>query len=336
MKHITSNWKKILIAIVTLLILCISIQLMVSRNSAGKSDEKVASGLVNKKSDTEWVAPPLYDSTTTEEEKKMVIYGRNLIAHTAKYFGPNGTISQTTNGMNCENCHLDAGTRIGSDFAGVYSCYPVFSGRSNKMVSIYGRINSCFERSLNGKAPDSNSYEMRSLYAYLKRLGKDVPKGKKPYGAGIPKIPLLARTADRVKGRLVYINTCKTCHGANGQGVLNGEGTEYTYPPLWGVHSYNDGAGLYHLSLFAGFVKSNMPFGQASYKHAILTDDQAWDVAAFVNSQGRPRFSHNNDWADISKKSFDEPFGPYEDTFSENQHKYGPFQAIVKASNQKK
>lgn len=323
--------------IVILLIFAISIELIVSRNFTGKSDKKVASDLVNKNSDSEWVVPPLYDSTTTGKEKKMVMYGRDLIVHTAKYFGPKGIISQTTNGMNCENCHLDAGTRIGgSDFASVYSCYPVFSARSNKMLTIYTRINGCFERSLNGKAPDSNSYEMRSLYVYMKRLGKEVPKGKKAYEPGIPNVPLLARTADPEKGRLIYINTCKTCHGANGQGVLNGEGTEYTYPPLWGRHSYNDGAGLYRLSQFARFVKNNMPFRQASYKHTILTDEQAWDVAAFVNSQGRPHFNDNKDWPDISKKSFDEPFGPYEDTFSENQHKYGPFQAIVKASDHKK
>jgi thiosulfate dehydrogenase len=38
-------------------------------------------------------------------------YGRNLIAHTAQYLGPKGSVAAITNGMNCQNCHLDAGTK---------------------------------------------------------------------------------------------------------------------------------------------------------------------------------------------------------------------------------
>ena len=56
----------------------------------------------------------------------------------------------------------------------------------------------------------------------------------------------------------------------------------------------------------------------------------AWEVAAFVNSQSRPHLDQSKEWSDISKKSFDEPFGPYKDALSEKQHKYGPFQPVVK------
>src|SRR5262245_19493865 len=53
-----------------------------------------------------WTAP---DSTTIPkgEEGKMISYGHTLMIHTSKYFGPHGTISQSTNGLNCQNCHLD-------------------------------------------------------------------------------------------------------------------------------------------------------------------------------------------------------------------------------------
>jgi len=44
--------------------------------------------------------------------KQEVEYGKDLIAHTAKYLGPNGSVKQITNGMNCNNCHLDAGTKV--------------------------------------------------------------------------------------------------------------------------------------------------------------------------------------------------------------------------------
>src|SRR6185312_8971469 len=98
----------------------------------------------------------------------------------------------------------------------------------------------------------------------------------------------------------------------------------YAFPPLWGKNSYNDGAGLYRLSSFTDFVKSNMPFG-TSWQHPILTDAQAWDVAAYVNSQPRPHKDQSMDWKNIAEKPIDFPSGPYADSFSEKQHKYGPF-----------
>ncbi|MEO5649137.1 MAG: cytochrome C, partial [Ginsengibacter sp.] len=107
---------------------------------------------------------------------------------------------------------------------------------------------------------------------------------------------------------------------------------EYVYPPLWGTNSYNTGAGIYQISRFAGYIKNNMPFG-ATYKNAQLTNEQAWDVAAFVNSQPRPIKNLKMDWPDISTKPFDYPAGPYSDSFSESQHKYGPYQAIVQTKN---
>jgi len=91
------------------------------------------------------------------------------------------------------------------------------------------------------------------------------------------------------------------------------------------------GAGLYRLTRFAGYVKYNMPFGTATHDNPQLTDEETWDVAAFVNSQPRPKKPFPKDWPDITKKAVDYPFGPYTDTFSEQQHKYGPFCPIKKA-----
>ena len=74
-----------------------------------------------------------------------------------------------------------------------------------------------------------------------------------------------------------------------------------------------------------------MPFG-TSYKKPYLSNEQAWDVAAYINSRPRPAFKElQKDWPDISGKSVDYPFGPYIDSFSESQHKYGPFNPIVSA-----
>ena len=43
------------------------------------------------------------------EEQEKVKYGRELIAHTADFLGPNGSVKHISNGMNGQNCHLKAG-----------------------------------------------------------------------------------------------------------------------------------------------------------------------------------------------------------------------------------
>lgn len=277
-----------------------------------------------------WVAPNLnLDHEPVGEAREQLVYGYELISHTARYFGPSGSVLQTTNGMNCQNCHLDAGTKPwGNNYGGVFSTYPKFRDRSGMVETISKRVNDCFERSLNGKALDTNSKEMLAMVAYIQWLGQNVKKGEKPVGSGIRELPYPDRAADPAKGQQVYTAKCQSCHGENGEGVPAENKTEFTYPPLWGEHSYNNGAGLYRLSRFAGYVKDNMPFNQPA---SALTSAEAWDVAAFVNSRPRPVKDLGNDWPDISKKPVDHPFGPYADGFSEQQHKFGPFQPIVDA-----
>lgn len=279
--------------------------------------------------DNSWKAP---DESTLPSGKtgEEILYGKELIAHTAKYLGPKGSVAHMSNGMNCQNCHNEGGTKaFAYNFAAVKSTYPQFKARSNSFVSIAGRINGCFQRSLNGTKLDTTSKEMLAMIAYMKWLGKDVAKGVKPKNSGIMKLAFLDRAADPLKGKAVYATNCVSCHGKNGEGVLVASGTEYTYPPLWGKESYNDGAGLFRISNFAGFVKNNMPFG-ATYQHPVLSDVEAWDVGAFVNSQPRLHKDQKADWKNLSKKPIDFPFGPYTDKFSEEQHKYGPFNEIAK------
>lgn len=280
-----------------------------------------------------WVAPSLYlDRELEGAERELVIYGQNLVAYTAEYFGPRGSVKAITNGMNCQNCHLQAGRKAwGNNFGAVNSTYPKWRDRSGSVETIPKRVNDCFERSLNGVAVDSNSREMRAIVAYIQWLGQKVEKGQKPSGSGITELPYLNRAADPERGALVYSAKCQSCHGANGEGVANPDEIGYAYPPLWGPFSYNDGAGLYRLSRFAGYVKDNMPFNQATHHSPALSNEEAWDVAAFVNSRPRPSKDLSGDWPNISKKPIDHPFGPYDDGFTEQQHKFGPFEPILAA-----
>jgi thiosulfate dehydrogenase len=144
------------------------------------------------------------------------------------------------------------------------------------------------------------------------------------------------RAADVEKGKAIFLSKCQSCHGADGQGTWNHDSSFYLYPPLWGPNSYNVSAGLFRLSRFAAYVKYNMPFGSSSHAAPQLTDEEAWDVAAFVNSQPRPDKMFAYDWPKKETKPVDYPFGPYADGFSEKQHKYGPFMPIKEARENKK
>lgn len=274
----------------------------------------------------EWTAPNSFNIPPTTEGT-LIRYGKELISNTSYYLGPKGKVAKISNGMNCQNCHLNAGTKyLGNNYSAVYSTYPRFRARSGQIETIYQRVNDCLERSLNGNPLDTNSREMKAIEAYIKWLGTNVPKKITPTGAGITNLPFLNRAASPEIGEAVYMQKCQRCHGIKGEGVLNIDSLTYQYPPLWGKYSYNNGAGLFRLSRFAGYVYNNMPFDIGTNKLAEpLTQQEAWDVAAYVNSQPRPKKVFKHDWPDITKKPVDHPFGPYADSFSEIEHKFGPF-----------
>jgi thiosulfate dehydrogenase len=275
-------------------------------------------------------SPPDSLTIPNTEAGDLIRYGRELVAHTSVYLGPSGTVASITNGMNCQNCHLNSGKKIfGNNYSAVASTYPKFRARSGTIETIEKRVNDCIERSLDGKPLHPASKELKAFVAYISWVGKDVEKGITPPGAGLWNLPPLDRAASPEKGKKIFLRHCVLCHGKDGQGVKHDARSEWKYPPLWGPLSYNTGAGLFRLSRLAGYVKANMPNG-ASFDNPILTDEEAWDVAAFVNSMPRPHKVFAADWPDISSKPFDHPFGPYADNFSEKQHKFGPFHEIKK------
>ena len=323
MNNLKQNW--IIYSITIVLLLVISNQIIEFVNRPKKEIPALMS--------EGWTAPSLFtDRSVQGEERALVIYGEDLIANTSKYLGPNGSVAHITNGMNCQNCHLNAGRKTwGNNYGAVAANYPKFRERSGSIETVYKRVSDCMERSLNGSTLDSNSREMKAMIAYIKWVGYTVPKDSTPKGAGIKAPEYLDRAASPEKGLIVYTAKCQSCHGANGEGLMAADAKSYTYPPLWGEHSYNIGAGLFRLSRFAGYVRDNMPFNQATHRNPALTDEESWDVAAFVNSRPRPSKDLSKDWPNISKKPIDHPFGPYTDGFTEEQHKFGPFKPIIEA-----
>ena len=308
-------------------LLFITITIVVTRGVIGAMNEPPLPVYASPNAD-HWVAPSLYIDGTEGFDRTELIYGEELIAHTSRYFGPNGNIAHISNGMNCQNCHLQAGTKAwGNNYGAVYSTYPKFRARSGSVESISKRVNDCFNRSLNGEAIDTAGKEMKAMIAYISWLGRGINRGVKPVGSGITELPLLDRAANPATGAMLYTTKCESCHGPHGEGVRTSTG--YLYPPLWGVNSFNNGAGLLRLSKLAGFIRDNMPYNIATHESPVLSDAEAWDVAAFICTQGRPQKDLHNDWPNISKKPFDHPFGPYADGFSEREHQLGPYQGIL-------
>lgn len=274
------------------------------------------------------IAPDIYELSNSEADN-LIRYGKDLIDNTSKYFGPHGSIAAITNGLNCQNCHRESGTKFfTNNFFAVASTYPKFRERSGRLESVEWRVNECMQRSLNGEPLDSLSKEMKAMVAYIKWIGKNVKKNAKVEQAQNKEVAFLKRAANPERGADIYISKCTSCHGANGEGVLISGA--YVNPPLWGEHSYAVSAGMYRLTKLASFIKNNMPSG-ATYENPQLNDDEAWDVAAFINSQPHPTKMFASDWPVLKSKPVDYPFGPYADVFSEKQHKYGPYDPIKKS-----
>lgn len=194
--------------------------------------------------------------------------------------------------MNCTSCHLNSGTRqFAGPWVGVTARFPQYRSRSAKVDTLADRVNDCFERSLNGKRLPEQSPVMTDIVSYMTWLSKGYAIGQDVEGSGMPKL-VLTRSPDLKKGQLVYMNKCASCHQPSGEGVYTENG-RVVFPALWGKKSFNIGAGMARLHTAAGFVKKNMPLGQGDS----LSDDEAWDVAAYFSQQQRPDFKKKvNDW----------------------------------------
>lgn len=271
--------------------------------------------------------------------------GRDLITATYAHMGPE--VPDTAkrfagNNLACSNCHLEAGTKkFGLPIFGLFGLFPQYSARLGAEITIEDRVNSCMVRSMNGRELPADSAEMQAMVAYIKFLSSGVAPGQILPGLGAGAMPELKRAADPARGKTVYVNSCQACHNTDGSGIRRSLPTTdlgYMMPPLWGPDSFNDGAGMARLITAANFLHFNMPHG-ADYLNPQLSVEQAWDVAAFIISQPRPRKAGlDKDFPDLLRKPVDTPYGPYADGFSERQHKYGPFApiraAIAKAKKQ--
>jgi thiosulfate dehydrogenase len=278
-----------------------------------------------------WSVPDI-DALPDDPWGRTVRHGRDLIAQTAAAIGPevaDPARRLSGNNLNCQSCHLQAGTQqFGLPLVGVFADFPQYRGRSGRVNTLEDRVNGCMTRSMNGKALPEGGEDMVAIVAYLKFLSSGRPVGAPTEGRGSVRLADLARAADPVRGKAVYAQHCAVCHGSDGAGQRAGRAGDakgYTYPPLWGADSYNNGAGMGRVTTAAGFIRSNMPLG-TRWQAPVLSEEQAFDVAAYINSQPRPqRAGLERDYPRLEEKPVDAPYGPYADDFSSEQHRFGPF-----------
>lgn len=282
----------------------------------------------------EWTVPDV-DKLPDDPWGWMVRMGRDLTVETYKHIGPEAADSTKRfagSNMSCQSCHLEAGTKqYGLPFVGVFADFPQYRAREGEVGTLEDRINGCMTRSLNGRPLPVDSDEMKAFVAYIKFLSTGRPIGGKTPGRGSGEMAELTRAADPKAGAQVFSEKCAACHGADGQGKrvgTVGDAKGYEFPPLWGAGSFNNGAGMGRLISAANFIRSNMPNG-TTHDQPLLTPEQAWDVAAYVESMDRPQKKDvDKDYPIGTEKAVDAGYGPYVDGLPQDQHKYGPFHPI--------
>jgi thiosulfate dehydrogenase len=245
---------------------------------------------------TAWELPknPLTDPTLDDSRlAKEIRSGFQIFTNT-----PGDAARFTPGRMSCSNCHLNAGQREKSlPIVGIVGMFPEYNRRSGRLFSLGDRIVDCFLRSQNATGrrevdagadlPTLSSKEVLAVSAYLTWLSKGYEVGSNPPWRGQNVIPAASlvpiENLDPGKGEAIFVERCTSCHGTDGQGVAVGDKRP---GPLWGPNSWNDGAGAARVYTLAGIIRFSMPY----LSPGSLNDEEAQQLAAFINSKPRPSY----------------------------------------------
>ena len=230
-------------------------------------------------------APTIDDLLAAEkmhpELKSVILKGHDLFMNTQQLRGKN-----VFNDLNCRSCHMGEGRMA---FSGpiwpAMTQLPNYRPKNRHVNNLEERIAGCFAYSMNGIPPEYGSDTMIALATYHQWLAKgaQVYESRPIHGRGFAGLKEPALEPDYARGEAVYQQYCTTCHGADGQGMRVDD--QYTFPPVWGDRSYNWGAGISRIFTAAAYIQWNMPLGQPGK----LTDQEAWDVAYYINAHERPQ-----------------------------------------------
>jgi cytochrome c len=229
-------------------------------------------------------APQQAKTAWDQEHWAEVMRGYELATNTYEQLPENAPVDR----LHCSSCHIHAGGNPQSAWwVGLRDRYPT-------NADLQARINQCLESSMNGvalctPAAEGNTGdceanpEMAALLTYMTWLDQQwAAQGlETPAPQGYPQIAQL--TGDVARGDALFEPKCGICHGVAGQGQT-AQG-EYAFPPLQSVHTFNASVDLdRNQEALAQFIKWNMPYNVPG----TLSDQQAWDLAAYLESQPRP------------------------------------------------
>lgn len=333
--------------------------------------EPVRAGSATDPRDFDAFYAPYYRLPDPATMSPAAVRGRDLVHATYRYLGAESGVVAANgrpyvgNKLACSNCHMDDGARPNAGplvvVARKYVPPGIYSSREGVKRDLTIRINGCFERSLAGEALPPDSPWMQDLKAYMEFLATGLQPGytwQQVPGQEFPKVTLLTRAADPVRGAELYKARCESCHQRGGAGVWDDAEGRFRYPAVWGADSFGLMAGMGRLATAVTLVWGNMPYDNVNSLDPTtrMTQEDAWDVTAYLLSKTRPFDSRFvNDWSAIGpdgvpnrlKRNPDASYDwtmPRVDSagnpsidpsdaarFSREQHTFGPFQPILDA-----
>ncbi len=201
-----------------------------------------------------------------------ILYGKEIFDDTKAVVPDN-----VGNELSCLSCHGDGGLNTNSPMVGIPEKFPTM--RRGEFTTLEDRVNGCFIRSMNGTELDEDSRELASIIKYFEFISEDVDSEEDITWRMTNDMDEVPEPNVADGAELFDQKNCLSCHATDGSGT-----SDHTGPALWGDGSFNVAAGMAKIEKTSGFIKNNMPKGQAG----TLTDQEAADLAAFVLSQDRP------------------------------------------------
>ena len=196
---------------------------------------------------------------------KIVRQGEQIFLHTPQAAG-----KFVGNDLNCSSCHLDAGRRPDSaPMWAAYVLYPAYRAKNGHVNTLAERLQGCFRYSMNGKPPAADDPVLTALQTYMFWLASKAPTGVTLEGQGYRSYPRRRRRPTTCVAKRFTPSTapCAMALKARARRTASTGSSR-----LMGADSFNWGAGMHQIGNAAGFIKANMPLGQAG----MLSDQEAW------------------------------------------------------------
>jgi cytochrome c len=246
-----------------------------------------------------------YQCRNVQSAPPLVRQGYEYIHHTSSTLGPDGIVRfpdgspYAVSSTACSNCHFSGGqVPFGMPFYQTmdkYASRPLFRA-FNYRRDARDAVLDCFRNCMgNTQVPPKDDPVIDAIMAYIAwvRAGVTDPTLLGPNWQRLPgeswdyfTSDWMAMRADVTRGQAIYQRQCARCHSRDGAGQGEYRRGEHRprVPALWGPRSFTRGAAMYSVPQLAFVVRRHMPYGDPQS----LTEQQALDVAGYINTQPRP------------------------------------------------